>query len=478
MKNIVCSIFLACAGLAAAAERPGDFAYGMALEVSGKEALYEITLPAAVYRGLVRADLGDLRVFNGAGEVVPHAFRPRRTVRAEALAVASLTLFPLKARPGAKIEGLSIRVRRSDRGATSIDVTDANSGANAAERRTIGYLIDASALDHPLRAIEFDWQQVAEGFTAKLRVDASDDLAAWRTLVAGAPLVSLEVGGQRLEQKRVELPQQKAKYLRLSWAAQDAALPAPPEIVTARGELAEKAAEAPRAWARIDGSRGQKPGEYQFDTRGRYPVDRVRFDLPQSNTVVQIELLTRDKADQAWRRVARGVVYRLRQGESEVTSPDLVVAGSADRYWLLRVDQRGGGLGGGDPVMHVGWVPHTLVFAARGEPPFQLAYGSREAKPVAYSIEALIPNYRDEAGAQIRAAKTATQRTVSVAAAQALEQTELGGESRREEAIDWKRWSLWGALVLGVLVLAAMAWRLLRQLNASAATKPDGAEKR
>ena len=33
---------------------------------------------AMVYRGVVRADVSDLRVFNGAGEVVPHAFRPRR----------------------------------------------------------------------------------------------------------------------------------------------------------------------------------------------------------------------------------------------------------------------------------------------------------------------------------------------------------------------------------------------------------------
>jgi hypothetical protein len=115
------------------------------------------------------------------------------------------------------------------------------------------------------------------------------------------------------------------------------------------------------------------------------------------------------------------------------------------------------------------------VFAARGEPPFQLAYGNREAKPAAYAIETLIPGYREAGGAKIRAAKTGAQQTINPSGAKALEQRELGGEARLKEAIDWKRWSLWGALVLGVLVLGAMAWRLVRQLNEGAkdSSKPQ-----
>ena len=36
-----------------------------------------------MYDGVVRADLGDVRVFNAAGEVVPHALRPRLTETTE-----------------------------------------------------------------------------------------------------------------------------------------------------------------------------------------------------------------------------------------------------------------------------------------------------------------------------------------------------------------------------------------------------------
>lgn len=475
MKYLVYLSFLACAGVMAA-ERPADFAYGIAIDVGGNEALYEVTLPAAVYRGVVRPDLGDLRALNGAGEVVPHALRPHRTMRPDAPATVPLTLFPLKARAGTSVDGLSISVRRGDRGMTSVDVTSVGP-SGAAEKRIVGYLIDLSVLDRGLRSIELDWRPVADGFAGKLRVDASDDLSAWRTLVPGAPLVNLEVAGQRLQQKRVELPQQNVKYLRLSWVAPGAERQTLPELESAHGELAEKTVEAPREWARTEAAKGEKPGEYGFDLRGHYPVDRVRFDLPEPNTVAQVELLTRDKADQGWRQAARGVVYRLRQGGSEITSPDLIVSIVPDRFWLLRVDQRGGGIGSGTPIMHAGFVPHKLVFAARGESPFKLVYGNREAKPAAYAIETLIPGHRDDLSQQIRAAKTGTQRTVSVRTAEALEQKELGGEARRQDAIDWKRWSLWGALVLGVLILGVMAWRLLRQLNSQGEGKPDSSEK-
>jgi len=261
------------------------------------------------------------------------------------------------------------------------------------------------------------------------------------------------------------------KYLRLSWVPQGDGAPAL-ELTGGRGELRERSVEAPREWTSVESGKGAKLGEYVFDTGGHFPVDRVRLHLPEPNTVVQVELLARDKSDQPWRHVAQGVVYRLRKGEGEIGSPELT-AGASDRYWLLRVDQKGGGLGAGAPRLEVGWVPHQFVLVARGSALFQLAYGKRDTKAAAYSIETLVPGLRDDAGATIRAAKAADAQKVNVQAAQALAPTELGGEARRLEAIDWKRWSLWGALILGVVVLGVMAWRLVRQLDKPEAARPD-----
>jgi hypothetical protein len=454
-----------CAASAGAAESPADFAYGAAIDADGSEALYEVVVPAALYEGVVRADLGDVRVFNGAGEVVPHAWRPRRATSSEAQPLQKLALFPLRGQPGAGIDALSIRVQRSAAGALSVDVNAGGAGKSSEPARIIGYLVDNAALERALRVIEVELGAVSGGFSGRLRVDGSDDLAAWRTLVAAAPVLSLDAGGQRLEQRRIELPQQKIKYLRLSWLAESAGQAAP-ELVSVRGELADLIVDVPREWAPFNAAKGEKPGEYTFDLRGHYPVDRIRFELPEPNTIVQIEMLAREKIEHPWHSVARGVVYRLRQNGGEITSPDLAIGVTSDRYWLLRVDQRGGGIGSGLPQIRAGWLPHRLVFSARGAPPFQFAYGNRDAKPAAYAIETIIPGYREATVQSVRQAKTASVQKVNVREAAASPQEELGGAARLREVIDWKRWSLWGALVVGVLLLGVMAWRLMRQLAA------------
>ena len=211
--------------------------------------------------------------------------------------------------------------------------------------------------------------------------------------------------------------------------------------------------------------------------KGQFPIDRLRLELPEPNTIVQVEILTRDKAEQPWRSAAHGVAYRLNQQGNEVFSPDIPVGASSQRWWLIRVDQRGGGLGSGMPALNAGWVPHQLVFAARGAPPFTLAYGNRGAQAGALPIESLIPGYGADAGASVRAAKTGAQQIVNVqttSAGSQAAQKELGGEARLQEQVDWKRWSLWGVLGLGVLVLGAMAWRLVKQLGSPDGRKDEG----
>ncbi|HTO50883.1 MAG TPA: DUF3999 domain-containing protein [Burkholderiales bacterium] len=444
----------------AAAERPQDFAYGIPLAVDGREAFYQVEVPRALYEGVVRADLGDVRVFNAAGEVVPHALRPRVTATKTPPPVEA-TLFPLRTDAPAGIEGLDLRVEKSgDRTVVSLRTRD---GKPAPGTKLVGYVVDVSGLDAIARAVVLELPANVDNVTTRVTLEASDDLRQWTTLASGASVLRLVAGGERLEQLRIELPARKAKYLRLTWPGRGMPL----ELAGIAVEPGETIVEAPRQWHEVPGTAVKdKPGEFEFDLGGQLPIDRLRVALPQPNTVAVIEVLARAKPADPWRPVTRTTVYRLNREGEELKSPDIATGGTADRYWLVKVDPRGGGIGGGPLALGVGWVPHRLVFAARGAAPFQLAYGSRDAKPAAYAIATLVPGYKDEATLDVRSVQPgAGSPAVAIGAAQTSPPQPLGGEQATREQIEWKRWTLWGSLVLGVALLGLMALRLGRQMS-------------
>jgi hypothetical protein len=443
----------------AVAEAPADFAFGVPLEASGPQALFQVELPPAVYEGVVRADLADLRVFNAAGEPVPHAFLPRPVAVHQKQPLLPLPFFALRGDAGSGVEGLEVRIERQ----TGRAVVTMHGGAPRSQREAtlLGYLVDAAALQQPLQALVLQLPRDADNVVSRVRVDASDDLARWQMLVADAPVLRLVAAGQRLEQLRVEFLPRRAKYFRLSWPPAAQAV----ELVGLAGEPGEAVVEAPRQWKQVAGSAvSDQAGEYAFDLGGQFPVDRLRLLLPQPNTVASVEVLSRARSNDPWQRVALSSVYRLGAADQEVVNPDLVTATVTHRYWLLRVDQRGGGLGAGVPVLAAGWVPQRLVFAARGAAPFQLAYGSSSAGPAAYPIATLVPGYRaedeDKAGA------------LPIGRASSGSPHRLAGERATRAAIDWQRWTLWGSLLLGVALLAWMALRLARQVSRSEPERP------
>jgi len=374
MIQIVALMLLLHGTVAAAAERPQDFAYAAAIHADARDALYEIEIPAAVYRGVTRSDLGDIRVFNAQGEVVPHSFKPSPTGSVEKPATVELPRFPLHAEAGGNLEDLNVRIEKR-RDGTIVHVLTRSKGAEG-QGRLRGYILDASTLKRPVLALLFDWHSTADGFAGKIRIEGSDDLARWSALADNAPLVSLEFSGHSLQQKRVELQATKFKFLRVSWPQNQRPL----DLLSVRAEPAGGVVEAQRVWQTFSGSPvAGKASEYTYDLGGHFTFDRLRVELPQVNTLVQLQALARAKPSEDWRPVTSAVIYRLRHDGEEVTSPEVAVAGNGERHWMLRVDQKGGGVGTGMPVFHIGWVPQKLVFAARGEGPFQLAYGNGSA---------------------------------------------------------------------------------------------------
>lgn len=428
------------------------FAYGMRLDVAGKDALYETPLPLAAYQGSISGNLDDLGVLNGEGEIVPFMVRRPPAEIAAARETRTLPMFPLPGDPDRKLAGLSLQVRK-DRTGSIVNVT--TDGA-VSTRKVVAYLLDASLLDRPVAALEVELQPLAEGTVIKITVESSNDLEHWTTMVAGATIIRLRYGDRSLERRSIELEPVRAKYFRLSSPDSFGM----PQLKGVIARLAASTVEAPRQWIAVTAAvKNQKPDEYSFDTTGHMPVDRIRINLPQDNTLVNATFYSRADVGSPWIPRQSSLLYRLRIKGMEVTGPDIALPPSTDRYWQMRVEHSGGGLGKGTPQLRFGWVPEKLVFVARGNAPFTLAYGSARVKIDSRQGDALLSRFSElqKDKAVTRIATTGPQMV-------------LGGAAVLRPGItpqNWKSAVLWAALGLGVALLAWMAIRLYKQLDKS-----------
>jgi len=437
-------VVLCLASFAAAADEPADYAFALPIEGVASEALYRVAIPRVVHEAAAFPDLRDIRVFNGEGKIVPFAFTPLAKAGDRPAPVA-LPLYPLRGPHGARVEDLDLALEQSA-GGTNLKV---KSRFTAGGRwGLLGYLIDASQIKEPLSGLALDWNAADDSYSATVRVDGSDDLRHWMPLGDAARLLRLFRAGQRLEHKAIEFRPSRVRYLRIAWHDPAQAV----ELKTVLGVRAQQAAQLERVWKRVVATQdASKSGDYRIDVGGMFPLDRLALRLSQENIVAPVAIYSRGAATGEWTPVARTLVYRISQGSQEVANTDVSFAPNSHRYWLLRVDETGGGIGSQTFVARAGWIPREMVFRARGAAPFTLAYGSAKAKPAAVAIDTLVPGWRSGEGPALPIAKTGAPRSRAT--------------ERAAGGFDTERASLWVALGLGLVALVWASWRRRRREN-------------
>ncbi len=440
-------LIILCVPLYAGQPSPDDFAYGLLLTPETESAIYSVTLPESVYRHITRADLGDMRVFNRQGEIVPYLLR-RPEISSQSVAPVILPFFPIYADPGKTGGEFSFQLSADGRG--SILSIQAKSGAGGNVR---AYIIDASAADRAISELEAEWRNEGESFVTTVSVESGDDLTHWRTLVNAATLAKLQYGEHRLDQNRIILPVRKAKYLRISWSAGRQGL----ELTKLKALFSPVTAEPDRSEIVVSGTAAKdKPHAYEFDLKGLFPADRINLSLPQRNSLTQAVLKSRATLKEEWKIRHRGLFYNLIVEDNPLNNAPVSLSPAiSDRYWRLETDDSGG-MGSGIPLLKISWIPHHLVFLARGEAPFQLVYGSTKIKVPEASMDRLFDNIGKDQTHLVKKAIPGNE-------------TEIGGADNlkpQSPPFPWKKFLLWAVLLVGVLILAWMAYFLYQQMNA------------
>ena len=246
----------------------------------------------------------------------------------------------------------------------------------------------------------------------------------------------------------------------MTWPAAQAM----PAVRAARVEPAAAQAERVRRTSEQEAQRGEKPGEYLVDLGAPLVVQKVQIELPQQNTVSAIEISARMRDSDPWQRVDQATYYRLLHAGQEWRNPERTVSVPPARYWHLKVDSRGGGLGAGMPRLKVTWEPRLLVFVSRGDGPFTLAFGHARYGPADFRVESLIPGLAEGSGVPVAEATLGAIGSASAPLEQSAGAAEFFQSLQGEKG---RRWLLWAVLIVGVVVLGVMAWRMARGLGSS-----------
>jgi hypothetical protein len=433
-------LLLFCLATPALAAAPADYAFAWPLDVSGlPSSAWQFELPPAVHAVLVTDDQRDFQIFDADGKPLPLArYEPPPPLREEKR--IPLPVFAIPRRPDGGDIDARLRVVRAPDGSLrqiEADLANARTGPQVAD-----YLLDASRVEEGIDALQLAWSAGPGAVRGRFAVEESDDLERWRTVVQAATVVDLQEGAATLARRRIALGGRRARYLRLR-TLDDVQL----------GTLSVEAVielplPAPALrWIEAELTELNDAGVTTWRVPGSFDVVAARV-LPRGERALT-EVVLRSRHDGTWIERTRLTLFSLRQGEERVERDRAAISeGPRARRWQLvaspPLDV--------PPRLLLGVRPDRFAFLLQGRAPFILAAGSGDARrppaPVGDALEEI--GRRMEPRWQPPIATLGDRFVLS--GEQALAPT---------KEIPWPQVLLWSALVAGVLLVAALALRML-----------------
>jgi hypothetical protein len=454
--NLIITSLLATLGLPA-------MAASFKLDANGNDPFYQTSVSKEVYQYTRSGQLQDLTINNASGEQVPYALIPYEDLHPQTSTHQDskpLIVYPIKENAQSNLNELRIHLQKNA-GNTSVDIVsskgDLNSEGDASKKPNSIYLLDAGKKHVPLETISVDWQGV-DGKLLTLEVLTSDDLQSW-SHAGNAVLLKTSNVNSSILQNTISLDSPtEARYLQIRTtepnstsfkltktnAEYSKVQSISPQLVLQTIQFLERSEDAKKGLVNID-----------FESAGHFPASYLKIKLPQNNTITSATIQVRNNTNEPWQYLTTASVYRLMQQGKTFTSPDVVLSPTVARYWRLQFNQASGGIGAENPSLSLGWLPSTVVWNARGHAPFTLHVGEKPSIVNNVSIASLMPGYEIEKIQSLANSGLTLEVSANNAATEQANNTWTA-------PIDYKRWLLWGGLFLGVLLLAGMAFSLLK----------------
>lgn len=430
-----------------------DFAYIAETQTEHDTPFYELEIPTTVYETITRSDLGDLRVLNGDGQVIPHGLRNPALTTNQKTETKSVPFFPLYQQAGKAPTDLHLNIKRNTQGEVinihSHPATDSN------DKRLTGYLLNLREWNKPIQQITVNWKNPDNtSFIRKLRITKSHNLERWQHVARGKTLVNMAYQNQQLMENTLKVSSSKSNYLRLIFEDQKPGL----DIESIEVSYTKSTRTKQQNWKPLSIKATSNIGEFSFTNNLKTLARQLDIKLPENNTVVRVQILSRINAEREWRYRGSSLLYRLSVNGNSIEKSKINISAKRDKHWLIRFDQQGGGIGAAAPQVKMSWYPQTLVFVARGQPPYRVVWGSTRVNPVNVNANQLLPNLNNN---------VTNENMISTALLLSETMRPINKQvlQPKEKEINWQHWILWIVLVASALMLIWMAVRLMKKMS-------------
>jgi hypothetical protein len=419
---------------------------------------WRIDLPLAVYREAAYTDLRDVEARNGRDEPVPLGPVPLRwgAPAAPVLREIALSPFALPRLDTALPIGERIRLQVEQDPSGALRRLDLTSGAASAVTTVSDLLLDTGDGNDLRIALDVALDPAAgPALRAQVQVLASADLDVWRAVGAPQALLRLEQGGRVLERRQLDLGALRDRYLLLRRIDGDGRLPVASVGLRLRAQP-DRLVDWPQSQVvEATFERGGEPGEFFYRAPGPIPVDAIEVLPADLNTVAEVQLDSRDRADREWTPRHAGTAFRVAFEGSETSSLPARIDAVREREWRITTEPPLAQ----PPLLRLGWTPDAWVLLAQGPGPFRLVAGSADSQRPNWPLERALDALALQSGPDFAPPKASVGPAVV-----------RDGDAARQPTpppLPWRRIALWGVLVLGALAVVALVLRLLRERPAT-----------
>lgn len=416
-------------------------------DTTGSEPLYQTTLTKAVYQYTTSGHLNELAITNADGESIPYALAPYEQVYLETNTTNKskpLVIFPIREDTAKQHDNMTIQLNNHEDQTNINVITEGNNTTT-----NTSYLFDLGKKHPAFKKLTLDWQG-QEGSLFTVNLLASNNLKNWST-VGQAALLKTANDDQEILQNTITVDSTiKQRYLKIQPQEINDAFELT-SVNIAFNQIKEQA--APLIWQTIPFSERDQKDKAQtyidFESLSHYPAELLKINLPQQNTITQVSILTRNNKNDAWRTITNTALYRVNKNGKEFTNKVIKIPRTTARYWRLRFNQTNGGIGKKNPELSLGWSPKIIVWNARGSGPFNLHIGDPSQTANSIPMAQLQKPY----GAK----RIKNLPVVNLHLTSSEQPTNTWHSST-----DYKRFWLWGGLLIGVIALGVMAYSLLK----------------